>query len=65
MEITGQEDQGLGYILGIGNCVPLNIVEDTKIYLEKLFTKRMNKVGFQVTMIIYNIPRCLVEDTLI
>ena len=35
-EITGKKDQGMGYILGFGNDVPLNIVEETKIYLEKL-----------------------------
>ena len=35
-EITGQEDQGMGYILCFGNDVPLNIVKETKIYLEKI-----------------------------
>ena len=46
-EITGQEDQGegMGYILGFGNNVPLNIVEESKIYLEKIWNKRMKKLG--------------------
>ena len=38
-EITGQEDQGMGYILGFGNDVALNIAEETKIYFQKLWTK--------------------------
>ena len=44
-EITGQEEQVMGYIPGLGNDVPLNIVEEAKIYLEKLWTKRVKKVG--------------------
>ena len=43
---TGQEDQGMGYILGFGNYAHWgNVVEETKIYLELLWNKRMEKVG--------------------
>ena len=34
-----------GKILGLRNDVPLNIIEQTKIYFEKLWTKRVKKVG--------------------
>ena len=44
-EITGQEDQEMGYILGFGNGVPLNIVEESKVYLKKIWNKRMKKPG--------------------
>ena len=36
-EITGQQDQGMGYILGVGNNIPLNkVVRKLKFILEKL-----------------------------
>ena len=44
-EIAGQEDQGMGYILGFGNDVPLNIIEESKMYLEKIWNKRIKKLG--------------------
>ena len=35
------------YILGFRNDIPLNIVEETKVYLEKLWNKEWSKLEFK------------------
>ena len=42
--IRMRDDLGLGYILGIEPSVPIRVVEETKLYLEKLWYKRKSNI---------------------
>ena len=44
-ELIEEEDQGMSFILGLGKDVPLTVIEETKLYLESIWKKRVGRLG--------------------
>ena len=37
-------DQGMSFILGLGKDIPLTVIEETKLYLESIWNKRIKRL---------------------